>query len=243
MINVEDVDGVAVVSLAHGKVNALDLELLQTITTTVNGLADAKAVVLTGAGRAFSAGVDLRRMVDDGPPYVGAFLPALSEALLAVFDLPVPVVGAVNGHAIAGGAILAMACDVRLMSGGTIGLTELLVGVTFPAAPFGIAAHAAGNRLQNLVLTGRTVGPDEAAAMGIIDAVVSAEELMGRAVAQAQALARIDAATYAATKATVHAPASALIHALEASDPETIALWQSDKVLGGMRAYLEALAT
>ena len=242
MINVEDVEGVAVMSLAHGKVNALDLELLQAITTTVNGLADANAVVITGAGRAFSAGVDLKRMVDDGPAYVGAFLPALSEALLAVFDLPRPVVAAVNGHAIAGGAILALAADVRLMSAGTIGLTEILVGVTFPAAPFGIAAHAAGNRLQNLVLTGRTVGPDEAAAMGLVDAVVAPDELLAKAVAQARALARIDAPVYARSKDLLHAPARALMRERHAADAEVVEIWQSAEVLGGMRAYLESLA-
>jgi enoyl-CoA hydratase len=242
VINVDDADGVAVVSLAHGKVNALDLELLQAITTTVNGLVDAKALVLTGAGRAFSAGVDLRRMVDDGPPYVSAFLPALSEALLAVFDCPRPVVGAVNGHAIAGGAILAMACDVRLMSAGTIGLTELLVGVTFPAAPYGIAAHATGHRLQNLLLTGRTVGPDEALAMGIVDAIVDGEQIRDTAIAQARALAAIDVDTYAATKSAVHAPARALIRSLEPGDADVIASWQSDRVLQGMRAYLDSLA-
>ena len=242
MINVEDVEGVAVMSLAHGKVNALDLELLQAITTTINGLADASAVVITGAGRAFSAGVDLKRMVDDGPAYVGDFVPALSDALLAVFDLPRPVVAAVNGHAIAGGAILAMAGDVRFMSAGTIGLTELLVGVVFPAAAYGIAHHTAGNHLQNLVLTGRTVSPDEAAAMGIVDAVVAPEDLVAKAVAQARALARIEADAYAATKAQVHAPARALIRSLEPADADVIASWQSDKVLGGMRAYLESLA-
>ena len=242
MINVEETDGVAVVSLEHGKVNALDLDLLQAITTTVNGLADARALVITGAGRAFSAGVDLRRMVDEGPPYVAAFLPALSQALLAVFDRPGPVVAAVNGHAIAGGAILAMACDVRFMSGGTIGLTELLVGVPFPAAPYGIAAHACGPRLQNLMLTGRTVGPDEALAMGVVDAVVGPDDVLTRAIAQATALAAIDPDTYADTKASLHAPASALIRTLAERDPEVIATWQSDKVLSGMRAYLDSLA-
>ena len=242
MINVDDVEGVAVMSLAHGKVNALDLELLQAITTTVNGLADANAVVITGAGRAFSAGVDLKRMVDDGPAYVSAFLPALSEALLAVFDLPRPVVAAVNGHAIAGGAILALAADVRLMSAGTIGLTELLVGVPFPAAPLGIAAHAAGHHIQNLVLTGRTVGPDEAAALGLVDAVVAPEDLLARAVAQAAALARIDAPVYARSKDALHAPARAQMREHLAADAEVLEIWQSDTVLGGMRAYLESLA-
>ncbi len=134
MIDVTDRNGIALVGLDHGKVNALDLELLQAITATMGDMADARAVVITGAGRAFSAGVDLRRVVDGGAEYVREFLPALSEALLSVFDCPRPVVAAINGHAIAGGCVLAAATDVRLMSAGTIGLTELLVGVPFPVA-------------------------------------------------------------------------------------------------------------
>ena len=73
----------------------------------------------------FSAGVDLRALADGGAEYAGRFVAALSEAFLAVFDHPAPVVAAINGHAIAGGCVLAMCADVRLMSGGTIGLTEL----------------------------------------------------------------------------------------------------------------------
>ena len=113
MISVEEHDGVALVRLDHGKVNALDLELLTAITATMSRLADAPAVVLTGARTVFSAGVDLRRIADGGPAYVREFLPALSQAFLAVFDHPRPLVAAVNGHALAGGCVLAAACDLR----------------------------------------------------------------------------------------------------------------------------------
>ncbi|MGR6917633.1 enoyl-CoA hydratase/isomerase family protein [[Actinomadura] parvosata] len=152
MIETADHAGVAVLALAHGPVNALDLELLTAVPEVLATVAGARAVVLTGRGRAFSAGVDLKRIVEGGPEYVERFLPALSAAALALFEHPRPVVAAVNGHALAGGCVLAAACDARLMSGGTIGLTELAAGVPFPTVPLEIMRHAAGPALEAMVL-------------------------------------------------------------------------------------------
>ena len=152
MIETADRDGVAILTLNSGPVNALDLELLSAVPGSLAAVAESRAVVLTGSGRSFSAGVDLKRIVDGGPPYVGKFLPALSVALLALFEHPKPVVAAVNGHALAGGCVLAAACDIRLMSGGTIGLAELAAGVPFPTVPLEIMRHAVGPALDAMVL-------------------------------------------------------------------------------------------
>src|ERR1700734_2048906 len=150
MLETEDRSGVTVLRLQHGKVNALDTELLRAITAAMRDLDPASAVVITGHGSAFSAGVDLKRIVDGGQPYVREFLPALTETFLAVFNPPGPVVAAVNGHAIAGGCVLAAACDVRLMSGGRIGLSELSVGVPFPTVALEIMRDAIGPAAGNL---------------------------------------------------------------------------------------------
>ena len=203
MIDVEERGGVQVVRMEHGKVNALDLELLHAITTTFTELdeSDARAIVLTGAGRAFSAGVDLWRMIDGGAGYVRKFLPALDAAFLAVFAVGKPVVAAVNGHAIAGGAIFAAACDQRVMSAGTIGVTELLVGVPFPATALHILSYAMGSReAQQAVLTGRTLTPQDALAAGHIDEIGA----MAAAIERATALAEIPPDTFRLTKAQLH---------------------------------------
>jgi enoyl-CoA hydratase len=90
VIEREDDGEVAILRMAHGPVNAMDLELCEAASRQLRGLAadPAQAVVLTGAGRAFSAGVDLRRYLEEGPSYVERFLPALAELFSAAFDLP-----------------------------------------------------------------------------------------------------------------------------------------------------------
>jgi len=141
-------DGVCIVTLNRPhRLNAIVPELLEDLIAALQA-ADSDpsvcAVVLTGSGPSFSAGVDLKRIVEGGPRYVERFLPALSAALLAVFDHAKPVVAAVNGHALAGGCVLAAACEMRLMSGGTIGLAELAAGVPFPTVPLEVMRHAVG---------------------------------------------------------------------------------------------------
>ncbi|AHI00495.1 enoyl-CoA hydratase/isomerase family protein [Kutzneria albida] len=245
MISVERDERVAVLRLAHGKVNALDLELLRAITSAMAELRaedGVDAVVLTGSGRAFSAGVDLRRVLDGGPAYVRQYLPALTEAILAVFDWPRPVVAAINGHAIAGGCVFAAACDLRLMSQGTIGVTELLVGVPFPAAALEVFRHAAGIAGSELVLSGRTVDPATARAAGLLHAVVEPERLLPEAVSRARQLAAIPRAAYEITKRQLHRPAAELIATgRRLDDPAVEDHWCRPEIIAGIGAYLDRI--
>src|SRR3712207_1415367 len=142
MLVTEDRDDVAVLRIEHGRVGALDVELLDALSEAVT--ASDRALVLTGSGSSFSAGVDLRRILDGGRPYTDKLLAALSRTFRAMFDHPRPTVAAVNGHAIAGGCVLALACDLRLMSAGRIGLAELAVGVPFPTSALEIVQIGRG---------------------------------------------------------------------------------------------------
>ena len=141
-----DQAGIAVLTLKHGKANALDIEFCEALSACFADLreSNATAVVLTGQGKIFSAGVDLIRVSEGGADYVRQFLPALHRLYDAVFFHPKPVVAAINGHAIAGGAVLAACADRRIMAreGGRIGITEMLVGVPFPALAFEIVRFA-----------------------------------------------------------------------------------------------------
>src|SRR5215467_13967418 len=168
-------EGVLTLRLAHGKASAIDVELLDALLRELNGIADdVRALILTGTGSIFSAGVDLFRLTQEGKDYVLRFLPLLSRFVRRLFTFPRPVVAAVNGHAIAGGCVIVLACDVRLMAqgAGKIGVPELLVGVPFPAAALEIVRFAVPqDKVQSLLYTGRTLSAGDALAAGLVDEV------------------------------------------------------------------------
>jgi enoyl-CoA hydratase len=243
VIETIDESGVAVLRLNHGPVNALDVELLSALPNALAAAAGARAVVLTGTGRCLSAGVDLKRIVAGGPAYVAEFLPALSSAALALFDHPSPTVAAVNGHALAGGCVLAAACDVRLMSAGTIGLTELVAGVAFPTVPLEIMRYAAGPVAGELVLTGRTMDAEGARAAGLVHDVAEPGDLLSAAVARARLLAQSPAAVYALSKEQLHRPARQRIDAdRPLDDPRVLELWSAPSTHARLRDYLAELS-
>ena len=234
--------GVVVLRLAHGKVNVLDVDLLEAIIVAFGELGEARAVVLTGDGTSFSAGVDLRRILDNEVGDTEHFLDALSRALLTVFTHPRPVVAAVNGHAIAGGCVLAAAADVRLMSGGSMGLTELKVGVAFPTAALEIVRYATGAQARSLILSGRLVEPAEAVEVGLIDRVVAPENLLDTALAEARTLTQIPAETYEISKRQLHGPAMAAIaREYEIYDAGVARTWTSDRGRTAMSAFVANL--
>ncbi len=126
MLAVEHNGPLMVMRINHGKVNAFDLDLIRAIALQVQDLGTAKGVVITGTDRIFSAGVDLTRLLENDLDYTRAFVTELDSLVHTLFELPVPVVAALTGHTIAGGAcLLAAACDYRVMAQGRIGVTEL----------------------------------------------------------------------------------------------------------------------
>jgi enoyl-CoA hydratase len=246
MIERADVDGVAVVQLSHGKVNALDIELLDAITETFGELArsDIRAAVLTGSGPAFSAGVDLRRLTSGGAGYLTRFLGGLADAFEAVFRMPQPAVAAVNGHAIAGGCVFACACDRRVMADGNgrVGVPELAVGVPFPTVPLEIMRFAVGSAaLPDLVYGADTYLPAEARTRRLIDEVVPADTLMDRAIALAKELSgdRIPAATFRLTKEQLRRDTLAAIERNRPlDDADVLAAWTDPATLAWIDAYM-----
>jgi len=215
VIEIEAVGTVQVLTFSSGRVNAQDVELLKELTGALGELrsSGAGALVVTGAGRAFSAGVDLNRVVDGGAGYTDRLVPALSEAFEAMFSYPGPTVAAINGAAIAGGCVLACACDRRLIGPeAQIGASEVRVGVAFPVAALEVMRYACGDRAEDVLLGGRLYRGDEAIANGLAHRVV-ADDLVEAAVAEASDLGGIPVDAYRHTKAQLRAPALARMRA------------------------------
>jgi enoyl-CoA hydratase len=244
MIELTPRGGVAIVTLAHGKANTLDIEFCNAIAAQFDKLRDApaKAVVLTGQGRMFSAGVDLVRMSEGGADYVRRFLPALHRLYDAVFFFPKPVVAAVNGHAIAGGCVLECCADKRIAAkdGGRIGVTELLVGVPFPPLAFEVMKFASPPRyLADGMYSGATFTPDVALTRGLVDELVEGPALLDRAVAAAETLAALPPKTFAQTKRQIR---QGVIDALERHgariDAASMGIWTAPETLDHIRDYV-----
>jgi enoyl-CoA hydratase len=243
MIARSQLDGVLTLRLAHGKANALDVELLDALLHELDGVAeDVRALILTGTGSIFSAGVDLFRLTREGADYVRHFLPLLSRLLQKLFTFPRPVVAAVNGHAIAGGCVIVLAADIRLMADGvgTIGVPELLVGVPFPAAALEIVRFAVGReKVQLLLYTGRTLSARDALAAGLVDEVVAPDALTTRAQELAQQLAMIPPPVYSLTKQALRAEALERIEKARMwQDPAALEAWSAPQTHAHIREYL-----
>jgi enoyl-CoA hydratase len=244
MIERRDVDGIRILKLAHGKVSAMDIELGEAIVREMAEVTAAPitAVIITGTGSTFSAGVDLFRVIKDGAEYGRRFLPVLEAFNRAVLTCPKPVVAAVNGHAIAGGCILAAACDHRIMveGNGRIGIPELVVGVPFPALPVQImAARVSDSALRDLVFTGRTVLVDEAKSLGLVDEKCPAGMLMDRAMEVAQRMAAIPAGAFALTKEAFVTPILERCKQLASQNARVVEAWTEQSTYDTISQYLE----
>ena len=244
MIEISERDGVAIVRFDHGKANALDTEFCAAVTDAFAKLkrGRAKAVVLTGQGGMFSAGVNLIRARDGGARYVRKFLPVLNKMFDIVFHFPKPVVAAINGHAIAGGCVLACCADRRVMArgAGRMGITELLVGLPFPALAFEVMRSVTVPQdFADLVYSGTTFPPDEAWERGLIDEIVEPGALLDRAVTAAQKLAALSPAAFEATKRQLRLDVTDRMkkHGRRI-DTEATKIWASPKATETIRDYV-----
>ena len=238
-------DGVALVTLDRADaLNALSFELLAQLDRILAVLDDddsCRAIVITGAGdRAFAAGADIRELAAATADTLRAGDPF--GAVDRVGRLRTPTIAAVRGFALGGGAELAMACDM-LIAGedAQLGQPEVKIGVIPGAGGTQRLARAVGRaRAMELVLTGRRIGAAEAAAMGLVTAVVPAAEVLDRALTLAAEIAALPPLAVRAAKAAVNAAqAMPLDEGLRFERDEFERLFGTDDQAEGMLAFLE----
>ena len=215
-IHIEAAGDVAVVRIDRPPANAMDLELLAEGHEVRERLAadEPGAVVLVGRDRFFSAGLDLKAAPQLSPSEQRATVGGINRLFSSWYSFPRPVVAAVNGHAVAGGLILALCADYRVCATeGRLGLTELRAGLPYPLAAISVVrTELTANAARRLVLGASLIEPPQALELGVVDELRPPDEVLPRAVEVATGMAALPRASYGAVKRQVRGPA---IEALE----------------------------
>ena len=180
-------DGVAVITLNNPKVNSLSTDVLSRLRNDVSELESdlPGAVVITGGDRIFAAGADISEF--NGPDEAYEIGLAFREAFDAVAALPRVTIAAITGYALGGGCELALACDLRIAAENVkLGQPEVLLGIVPGGGGTQRLARLIGaGRAKDLILSGRQVKAEEALRIGLVDEVVPADQLLGRALERA----------------------------------------------------------
>ena len=239
---------VAVLTLARPeRRNALSRALRADLAAALawaEGEDTVRAVVLTGAGKAFCAGLDLAELestlaYDEAEHRRDS--EALAELYLRLLTLSKPVVAAVNGPAVAGGAGLVTACDLAVMgSSATLGYTEARIG--FVAALVGVllVRQVGEKHARDLLLSARLVGAEEAERLGIVNSVVADGDVLEAACVKAAELARNAPGSLALTKRLLlEAPGRPLEEGLRLAVANNVAARTGAELAEGVRAFLE----
>ena len=220
-----DDDLVTTIRIDGGKANAMSSDLLDTIERAFDDFerGAARAAVVTGYQRFFSAGLALPELVDLDRPRMRGFIEHFARAMLRVFACEKPVVAAINGHAIAGGCVLGLMCDWRVVVDDPavrIGLNETQLGIGLPAVVIEpLRAQVAPASLVPIALEGALFAPVEALAHGLVHVVVPAAELASHSAAKARSLGALPARATAQVKRALRRP---VIEAIErTADTET----------------------
>jgi enoyl-CoA hydratase/carnithine racemase len=195
MVSVEQNDRIAVLKLDRSITNALNLQHVTELAEAVERVkrnSEVRGMVLTSANeKIFSLGFDIPWLYEAGPEEVGRFFRFFNKTCLTLYTLPKPTLAAINGHAVAGGCILALCCDYRYIAEGRklMGLNEIKLGVPVPYLPDCILRQLVGVRnARDMMETGEFYPSERLLQLGMVDEVLPPETLLSRAIAKAAEL-------------------------------------------------------
>jgi enoyl-CoA hydratase len=241
-------DGVRILTLNRPPANAINAEFLAALGAQCKAAGEdetVRAVIVEGNGRFFSGGLDLKETAS-GANRVGNLAGSQDDGLFMLWTLPKPTVAMVNGHAIAGGVIIALACDFRItqFGGHRLGLNEVAIGLAFPRGAFEIARLAFNNeQLRWTMLEAGLFDAGGAKAMGIVDEIVEPARLETRSIEVAKRLGANGRLAYAHTKRRIQGDAVArVIHQDTDEVREVARITQSEETRSLIAAQVEALS-
>ena len=237
-------EGLVTVRLERGKVNALNGEVVDELATCLSSLGSdpaVRGVVLTGTGKFFSFGFDIPEFLGMPRDEFAAYLRKFTALYRDLFLHPRPVVAALNGHTVAGGCMLATACDVRVMvkENAKIGLNEIGFGSSVFAGSLELLRFWVGDRrAQEIVYGGALYTAEQALDRGLVDAGVPDGALLDEARTRLEELASRSPQAFLSVKRLLRAPiAEEIQRKEEASIREFVEIWYSAET----RAQLEKI--
>ncbi len=228
-------------------VNALCAELIVALRKAIQAAPDdgARALILSGAPGRFSGGIDVPLLLGLDRPSMAALWREFYGLLGAIAGSPIPMVAAITGHAPAGGTVLALFCDWRVVAEGDykIGLNEVQVGIPLPPVILAGLRRLVGPRqAERLAVTGALLSPQEAFGVGLVDELVALERVVDRAVEWCQRLLALPAEAMTLTRRQARADLVSLFETdLEPELQRVIASWWSPETQGTLRALVERL--
>ncbi len=228
--------GIATVTLKRGKVNALNESMVEEIRNSFEELEnnqDIRAVILTGYGKFFSFGFDIPEFLSYSKDAFIGYLEKFTSLCTYLFLYPKPVIAALNGHAIAGGCMLATTCDYRLMvsDNAKISLNEINFGSSVFASSVEVLRFCVGSKnAQKVLYSGAMFSAEDAKQLGLIDQITSQDKLMEQAQDVAEDFARKDNAAFRSMKRLLRKPvADEILQREKTSIREFVDIWYSEK--------------
>ena len=242
-LTIEEHDDVALVRIDRPPANALDLELLEEGSRVLNELTASQpgAVVITGRAGFFSAGVDLKLAPTLDAEGQRAMVSGINRLFGGWYGFQRPLVCAVNGHAIAGGLILALCGDHRVgATHGKLGLTELRAGFPYPAAAMLVVkVELTPQVARRLVLGAGLVEPQQALEWGLVDELQPDDRLLDRSLEVAAELASLPRATYGIVKRQLRGESLRRLEAILGGEGDPLATaWVGDEAADASAAIL-----
>lgn len=241
-------DGIQTVSLDRGKANPINHQMLREfrqLIQTTNDDASIRGSVLTGKPGYFSAGLDVVELYSYDEPTMVEFWQDLAGLLADLSASPKPWVAAISGHSPAGGCVLALCCDQRVMAEGKyrIGLNEVPVGIVVPSPIFHLYASVLGNRqAYQFLMEGKLMLPEDALACGLVDAVVPEEQVMDEALRRLQTYLALNQTVWTQTKSLLKGPlVQQLRPDFESTFGPTLKQWWSEDSRAQIAAMIQKL--
>lgn len=238
----------ALIQFNRPKAHAMNPEMIIELTEALGQMAEStriRGAILTGDGSIFSAGLDVVELFAMDEDSIELFWHTFHNLLLSLVKFPKPLVAAVNGHAIAGGCVMALCCDHRVMAEGraVIGLNEVPVGLVVPQTVIDLATHHVGTgKAKRMLLNGTLFPATDAQAFGLVDELCPAEEVLERAQAKLHEWFAVHPDAWLKTKALLQRPLIEKLNVgINEGYGETIREWWSADGRDAVRKTLEKL--